>query len=247
MDSVTHYDTLLAEHYDWMQGGWEAKVEANRAFFHAQALNGPGLAVDLGAGTGYQSIPLAERGFDVLAIDSSAAMLETLRRRAGAMGVRTSLADLCTFADELSSDPALVVCMGDTLSHLASVAQADALLELVARRLAPHGTVVLQFRDLTALPEGDARFLPIRSDEERAFTCFLEEVDAEFVRVHDLVFRRKDGALEQSVSSYLKVRLGRAWLEATLARVGLVSRVLECERGVLTCVAGRGSLTPESR
>ena len=49
-------------------------------------------AVDLGAGTGKLSWALVERGFEVTAVDTSAAMLETARRRGarGALATRVA-------------------------------------------------------------------------------------------------------------------------------------------------------------
>lgn len=49
----------------------------------------PGLAVDLGAGTGRDSLELLHRGWRVLAVDGEAEALETLTRRASAAPLET--------------------------------------------------------------------------------------------------------------------------------------------------------------
>lgn len=52
----------------------------------------PGLAVDLGAGTGRDSLELLRRGWRVLAIDGEAEALRTLAARAGAAALETRCA-----------------------------------------------------------------------------------------------------------------------------------------------------------
>ena len=72
-DVKAHYDNLLAPYYSWIFGGLESKLEENRNFFRGHGIQPvlSGVAMDLGAGCGFQSIPLAEAGFKVTAIDIS--------------------------------------------------------------------------------------------------------------------------------------------------------------------------------
>jgi 2-polyprenyl-3-methyl-5-hydroxy-6-metoxy-1,4-benzoquinol methylase len=66
-----HYERFLAEHYLWMAGGYEGNAVKSRQFFsthHIQPGAG-GIAIDPGAGSGFQSISLAEAGFRVTAMD----------------------------------------------------------------------------------------------------------------------------------------------------------------------------------
>ena len=61
-----HYEDLLAPYYSWISGGSELKLKEYRNFFrdHGVRPASSGVAVDLGAGPGFQSIPLAETGFN---------------------------------------------------------------------------------------------------------------------------------------------------------------------------------------
>ena len=76
-----HYDELLGPVYSWILGDFETAYDANVGLFETLGLApGPGsLAVDLGSGPGCQSIPLAELGYDVVAIDFCQALLDELQ------------------------------------------------------------------------------------------------------------------------------------------------------------------------
>ena len=81
---------------------------ADLALWLALAETTGGPIVDLGAGTGRVSLPLAAAGHDVLAVDLDADLLEELELRATAQGsrVRTAAADLRTLGAELPADVA---------------------------------------------------------------------------------------------------------------------------------------------
>ena len=101
----------------------------------------------------------------------------------------------------------LVVCMGDTLTHLETLTKVKALLQQVSTGLAPGGRLILSFRNLSQPLVGLDRFIPVRADADTVFTCFLE-YEPETVKVHDLVYARDvDGAMTLNKSMYRKLRL----------------------------------------
>lgn len=233
-----HYEKHLARVYLWMAGGLEVALAAGTK--DVEPLGpGPGLAVDLGAGFGMHAIPLARAGWDVVALDSSRELLTTLRDAAGSLSVRPVEADLLSFRAHLSEAPSLVVCFGDTLTHLASRADVDRLFADVAATLAPGGRFVTTFRDSTRLPAGEARFIPVRSDADRIATCFLEE-EADHVRVHDLLHERSETGWTLRVSSYRKLRLAPEAVAAGLREAGLDAEVSAGPRGMVCVMATRG-------
>src|SRR5260370_30976310 len=87
-----HYENLLADHYEWMFGlPFEAKVAEQKTIldeFLGKDLAG-GLVVDLGCGSGVQSVALSDRGYKVLAIDTTAKLLRHLSARIGSRHIVT--------------------------------------------------------------------------------------------------------------------------------------------------------------
>jgi SAM-dependent methyltransferase len=235
--AFSHYETLLAPIYSWMAGGIEHALALGAADVSG-LLEEPGYALDLGAGFGMHSIPLARAGFQVLAIDSSAYLLEELRSYSANLPVRTVQADLREFARYASAPAALILCMGDTLTHLQSMDEIEQLLRDVAASLRPGGRFVATFRDYRQLPLADRRFIPVRSDSERIHTCFLEEMP-ERVVVHDIVHERGPEGWTLKVSSYQKLRLSAAALSSAAEALGLRPRTAPGPRGMLVFQASK--------
>jgi len=225
-----HYDRLLAKHYTWMfAASFEERVDQEKSLL-SQALEAlkskpeRALAVDLGSGPGFQTVALARLGFSpVIAIDSSAELLDELRSHIDGFSVQIEKADLRDLPTVVAAGHAsVIVCMGDTLTHLASKADVSALFQDVFDTLHRGGMFVITYRDLTKELEGLDRFIPVQSDENTIMTCFLQYESAESVVVHDLVYTRDGAAWSLSKSSYRKLRLGADWLVRELNAVGFV-------------------------
>jgi SAM-dependent methyltransferase len=94
---------------------------------------------DLGAGVGHLALPLAERGFDVVAIEPSQAMLDRLRAAATDRGVE--LRALHATAEALPLPPASLdlVVVADALHFL----DTELTAHQIARVLAPRGALAL--------------------------------------------------------------------------------------------------------
>lgn len=223
MQSVSdHYASHLAPIYAWMCGGVEAALARGDAELDALGLvpRTTRCALDLGAGFGMHCIPLARRGFEVLAIDSSAELLRQLRTLDPANGqVRAVHGDIANFREHLAGAPEAVLCMGDTLTHLSDARAVESLFADVAAAIAPRGTFVLSFRDYTAPLQAEHRFIPVKSDADRILTCFLEYEDG-YVTVHDLLHERQGGEWRQRISAYRKLRLAPDWVVSALGKAG---------------------------
>jgi SAM-dependent methyltransferase len=132
-----HYENLLADHYEWMFGlPFEAKVKEQETILDAFIGKNvtSGLAVDLGCGSGFQSVALSDRGYSVLAIDTSEKLLSKLSARTGSRNIVTKRGDLRELDSLVSPNSVgIAVCMGDTLTHLSSRSEVSRLFQSVAR------------------------------------------------------------------------------------------------------------------
>jgi SAM-dependent methyltransferase len=233
-----HYDLLLADVYSWMYGGWDASLARYSEFFAARGIEArkSRRAVDLGAGCGFQAIPLARLGFEVTAIDLDRKLLAELTAHAGAQRIETVCADLVDFRRHAHEPLELVVCMVDTLLHLESQEVVEQVFTDVLAALEPGGTFIATFRDFSVAAEDLDRFISVRNDERMIFTCFLE-FEAATVKVHDLVHRRVDGRWDFAKSYYRKLRLSTAWAVSTLRGAGFERVETELDRGLVVVTA----------
>jgi SAM-dependent methyltransferase len=130
-----------------------------------QRLGNSGRILELGAGSGRATIALARAGYEVVAIDSSPAMLGKLRARVDALPsavarrITIAEADLRGFelrrkagAAKLDQFP-LAIAVFNVLEHLYTRVEIDACLRSVARHLAPDGAFAfdVQMPDLAWL------------------------------------------------------------------------------------------------
>ncbi len=233
-----HYDEVLSDVYSWMLGGFENGVQRNIDFFNRHHLSpqGSGIAIDLGAGCGFQSIPLAKSGYSVTAIDLDAKLLNELERNADGLAITSVQGDMLDFDKNLQHDVELVVCMTDTILHLESKEKITTLFAKVFAALETGGKFIITFRDLTVELKDAGRILPARSDENIIFTCFLE-YEPERVKVHDIVYKKLNGEWNLSKSFYRKLRLSKAWVSEQLSQCGFSKTDSFVENGVITFIA----------
>lgn len=242
MSSVAeHYERILSPVYSWMTGGADAALETGSAEIDALELHLPAgaLVIDLGAGFGMHAIPLARAGARVIAVDSSEQLLGELRRLAGDLSITLVRDDLLSFRSHVNEKADLVLCMGDTLTHLPEHTNLDFLIQEVAESLVPGGRFVISFRDYSEALVDERRFIPVRSDERRILMCFLE-YEEDTVVVHDILHERAGDAWETRVSSYRKLRLSPERVIGSLESFGFETRREPGMRGMVRLVGKLG-------
>ena len=233
-----HYAEVLANVYSWMQGGFENAIAKNTDFFQKYHISTEksGVAVDLGAGCGFQSIPLAQLGFSVTAIDWDEKLLKELKANSDDLKIETVRDDLINFEQYISSKAELIVCMTDTLLHLESKEKVRSLFNKVGSCLEEEGKFIITFRDLSLeLTELD-RFIPLKSDRQTIFTCFLE-YEPDTVKVHDLVYQYEEDDWKLNKSFYRKLRLSKQWVCKRLEEVGFKTIDSNISNGLVTIIA----------
>jgi len=132
--------------------------------------------LDIGAGTGRVAIDLARAGVEVIAVDHDAVLVDELRRRAGALPVRTHVADARTLSlPDRNLDLALVPMQ--TAQLLDRPGRAD-LLARAHAHLRPGGLLALAIAagDLQAF-DGDG-VLPVPDEVRLGDTTYRSQPTA---------------------------------------------------------------------
>lgn len=100
--------------------------------------------LDLGCGTGNHALPLAERGYEVVGVDRSAAMLERARQKAVVRqingGAEFHQDDICNFQVERSFDASLM--MFAVLGYQLENRQVLAALRTARKHIRPGGLFI---------------------------------------------------------------------------------------------------------
>jgi 2-polyprenyl-3-methyl-5-hydroxy-6-metoxy-1,4-benzoquinol methylase len=232
-----HYESHLGPIYSWMIGDMDAAFARSDLELESLGLPADGNAIDLGAGFGLHALPLARRGFSVIALDAYQPLLDELTSRAGSLPIRTVKANLLAFREHIERPMDAILCMGDTLTHLPDTASVESLFSGVAASLKDGGIFAATFRDYVSAPlQGDARFILVRGDEQRILTCFLEYA-ATVVTVHDVLHEREGGQWRLRISSYPKLRLSPAYVADALSLRGLRVQRQSAHSGMVRIVA----------
>ena len=176
--SREHYaDAAL---YDYEYRRRRADVTFYRKLARERFGGKPGEILELGAGSGRVTVPLARDGHEVLALDRSEPMLAKLRARAAALPasvsarIQTARADLRGF--RAGRKFPLAIAAFNVLEHLYTRGELAACLRTVADHLAPGGAFVfdVQMPDMAwLLRDPEKRWAKTRfTDPSTGKACF---------------------------------------------------------------------------
>jgi hypothetical protein len=130
--------------------------------------------------------------------------------------------------------------MGDTLTHLETKEDVNQLFEGIYNHLEKEGKFILTYRDLSFELEELERFIPVKSDDSRIFTCFLE-YEEEKVKVHDLIYEKENNDWNLKTSFYRKLRLPTDWVIDQLKEKGFLIKHSSSDKGLTTLIATKSS------
>jgi len=234
-----HYERLLGGVYAWSVASAGDPLERAERWLRAEGLFDAGRYLDLGAGFGAHVLPLLAAGKQVTAVDFNGELLAQLAAAAsGAPGLTLARADLLDYL-EASGESRwdVILCLGDTLTHLESTDRVQRLLASAVRHLHPEGRLAIGYRDSSEFQaEGVARFVPVASDHERSMHCLLEPIDASYLRVTDIVTEVTAAGPRTRLSDYRKLRIARATLIGWAGDAGLRLQSEHVERGMTSLV-----------
>lgn len=185
-----------------------------------------GRVLELGAGTGRLSVPLAGLGLDVVALDASPAMLERLRRHDPDGRVTVVRGDMVS--DQPAGPFDVVLVAYNTLFNLLSAERQAECFAAVATRLAPRGAFVIDVF-VPADPPPSGASVGVRSmtateivlsvvrhdpDEQRAEGQFVHLVDGEPVRLRPWAVRYSGPTELDAMAAAAGLTLVERWEDA---------------------------------
>ncbi len=177
-DFVEHWDELI---------NWDGRGEGERGFFERLlSSHGARKVADIATGTGYHAVKLAHAGFDVIATDGSANMVEKARRNARDHGVTladTAVADwreLPRKFGECCFDA--VLCLGNAFTHLFDHEPRRDALDAMFRVLRPGGIIAVDHRNYD-------RMLSDGYSSKHQFYYTGHRVDVQPVELHRTLVR----------------------------------------------------------
>ena len=233
-----HYDKHLANFYSWMVGDFDQKRADFQDFLENNRVypSETNVAIDLGAGHGIQSIALKKIGFDVTAIDFNDQLLDELKSNPDGVSIKTVNTDIRNIKEYSGLKPELIVCCGDTITHLENKADIEKLIEDCANILSEHGKLILSYRNYSTELNDQQRFIPVKSDQDRILTCILN-YEPEKVKVTDLLYEKTENGWIQKVSSYRKVRITPKEIAEMLENNGMKITFNESNNRMQTIIA----------
>ena len=218
------------------------------ALYEALAHRHGGPVLEIGAGTGRVAVPLARAGFELVALEPSAAMCACGRERAAAAGVQVTWVQARIEDARLGRRFPLIICALDTFLHLNSGYAQLAALAAVRAHLAPAGCFALDLPTLAAWSDWQPGVRPLEllwseaADGVTAshFSSFRAGPAGQTRHVtHIFEEAGADGQLRRWTSAYTLRFVGRFELELLLGRARLRLTSLHGDYGL-------GPLTDES-
>lgn len=107
-----------------------------------------GILLDLGCGTGSMAVEMAERGFDVIGIDSSIGMLNEARQKAFESGKQILLLNQSMEDIDLYGTVDCAICVLDGINHLDGEEQIKAAFDRVSLFMNPGGAFAFDVNTL---------------------------------------------------------------------------------------------------
>lgn len=208
---LKHYEQVLARYYTWIFDDLDTgKSRAENEL--SELLKGnvhEGIALDLGCGPGYFALVFSELGYDVVAVDTSQALLSSLRNAIPDNNkIDIVESDMREYLNAIDSDSIQIIAiMGDTISHLDKMEDINSLFGDTYRVLKVGGKLLLSYRDQTSAKAGESLVIPIKSGDKKLFVAAME-FSEQSIRVIDTMFtlEKEKWIIESSVYNKLLLK-----------------------------------------
>lgn len=232
-----HYDNHLGQYYSWFSGDFEYNKNNFKEFCIKNKIKPfkSKYAIDLGSGHGIQTLAMAELGFFVKALDFNTHLISELKSKKAEYPIEVFEDDIKNISKYSLPQPELIICYGDTLTHLDCVDEVKTLIFDSYNILLSNGKLLLSFRDYSNELKDINRFILVKSESKRILTCFLEYY-TEKLRVTDIIYEYENDKWIQKVSSYYKLRLDRDIVTIFLKKIGFKIELNSITNGIITII-----------
>lgn len=195
----------ISEDYDRFNN-WQARLSYEMPFLEKQletlTFNHGKVAkiLDTACGTGMHAIALAQKGFQVKGTDKYEEMVNKAYKNAEAFGVQidfhtAGFGELTQTFGSNSFDSLL--CLGNSLPHVLSVAELKTTLEDFNHTLKPGGLLIIQNRDFDKILEMHSRWMDPQAFTERPFEWvfqrFYDFEENGLIRFNMITLKRAKG------------------------------------------------------
>lgn len=150
VDQASFYDDI-AEYYDLIYSDWAGSMQRHGAAISAMLGRPPAgtRILDVSAGIGTQTLPLAAMGYEVVARDLSPAAIRRLQREAQERGlvIDAASSDMRDVGASVEGLFDAVISFDNSIPHLLTDPEIIATLQGFRNILAPGGVLLLSIRD----------------------------------------------------------------------------------------------------
>jgi glycine/sarcosine N-methyltransferase len=226
---VPMYDSLSSDYDRFVN--WSSRLSFEMPFIETQlaslaAGSRPLRVLDAACGTGMHAIELARRGHLAAGADYSPGMIERARQNAHEAGqvIDFQIAGFGELARKFNGFDALL-CLGNSLPHVAGLAELTRTLEDFALVLRPDGLLLLQNRNFDLVLNRQERWMAPESaqqdDRECLFVRFYDFDPDGLITFNILTLTRQNGLpWQQKVDSTRLYPLRRSELLQSLKQAG---------------------------
>lgn len=177
-----------------------------------------GILLDLGCGTGSMSVKMAERGFDVIGVDSSVGMLNAAQQKMFESGKQMLLLNQNMQEIDLYGTVDCAICVLDGINHLDSAKDVKKTFEKVSLFMNPGGAfafdvnTVYKHREVLAdnvfVYEPDGVFCVWQNDYDSSDNSV--EISLDFFEEEDGVYYRSSESFTEQAYELGEIK---NWLE----------------------------------
>lgn len=182
-DDFSRFYDLLTDNVEY-----EKRADYFCRLLSMRGING-GIMLDLACGTGSISVAMAERGFDVIGVDSSIGMLNAARRKAFESGKDILLLNQSMDELDLFGTVDCAVCVLDSINHLEDEQQVRDTFEKVSLFMNPGGAFAFDVNTL------------YKHKNILADNCFVYDLD-ELYCVWQNSYNEEDGSVDIDIDFF---------------------------------------------